>query len=165
MTGFIFNRIGSLFWLTLGLWFDRKGLNAVAESCYRNTVAAGGRQAADAAFRLSQILLLDKRAEDAVLLCETALASFDRHPQLWCALGAGRRHLARMDAAGDAYRKAIELDPAYAQAWSNLGEWHLARSEPAQGLDCTEHALRLEPSLIEALNNQVAALYELARFG
>jgi len=167
MTGFAFisNRIGSLFWLSLGRWFDKKGLNAVAESCYRNTVAAGGRQAADAAFRLSQILLLDKRAEDAVILCETALGSFEHHPQLWCALGAGRRHLARMDAAGDAYRKAIELDPAYAQAWSNLGEWHLARSEPAEGLVCIERALRLDPGLVEALNNQVAALYELARFG
>jgi predicted O-linked N-acetylglucosamine transferase (SPINDLY family) len=157
-------RIGGLFWLGLGRWFEHKGMGAMAESCYRNVAVDGGRQAADAAFRLSQLLLAGDRNREAAAACEQALRAYPKHAQLWCALGAAKRRLAQMDAAGDAYRKAVALDPAYAQAWSNLGEWHLVKGDMAEALAACEQALTAEPRLLQALNNRVAALYELGRF-
>ena len=137
---------------------------STAESCYRNVAANGGKQGADAAFRLSQLFLANGRNHEAMTLCEQALSECPKHAQLWCALGAARRRLAQMDAAGDAYQKAILLDPAYAQAWCNQGEWHLTKGQLAEALTKFERALSLEPRLLQALNNRVAVLYELGRF-
>ena len=119
---------GGRFWLLLGSWFEHKGLGSAAQSCYRNAVAIGGN-AADAAFRLSQQYLADGENEKTVSLCEEVLARFPRHARLWCALGAARRRLARVDEAGSAYSRAIEIDDRYAQAWCNLGEWLMVKGE------------------------------------
>jgi protein O-GlcNAc transferase len=72
--------------------------------------------------------------------------------------------MAKMKSAKGAYEKAIRLDPQYAQAWCNLGEWYLVREAPETAFEHFEKALLLEPELLEALNNRVAALYELGRF-
>jgi len=157
-------RAADLFWHYLGHWFERKGLAGAAESCFGNISKNDGRYAADAAFRLSQLYLASERNREAIDTCEIALEKFPRHARLWCALGAGRRRLALIDGAGDAYRQAVQFDPNYAQAWTNLGEWYLVKGEPAEALAKFERALQIEPTLVEALNNRVAALYELARF-
>ncbi|MDR3482814.1 MAG: tetratricopeptide repeat protein [Burkholderiaceae bacterium] len=164
MTTFIPARVGGLFWLCLGRWMERKGMSAVAESCYRNVGAKGGKPVADAAFRLSQMLLASDRNREAVAVCEQALASYSKHAQLWCALGAGRRRLAQIDDAAEAYRQAIALEPSYAQAWNNLGEWHLVKGRLEEALATFDKALGFEPNLMQALNNRVAVLYELGRF-
>lgn len=70
-----------------------------------------------------------------------------------------------MDAARESYEKSISIAPRYAQAWCNLGEWWLVTGDLPVALDCFERALNYEPDLIEAMNNRIAVLYELGRFG
>lgn len=152
-------------WLYFGRWLDKKGMAALAESCYRNGGATAGKSGAEAAFHLSQILLVSGRDDEAVTVCEQALRVDPRHARLWCALGAARRRLLELDAARDAYEKAVALDQGYAQAWNNLGEWHLIKGDASAALDKFEQALKFEPSLLQAMNNRAAALYELGHFG
>lgn len=159
----LFGRFAATWWLYAGHWFARKGMDALAESCYRQGAAYDGKTAAEAGFRLSQQLLDKGLYQKAVSACEQALIHDPRHAKAWCALGAAQRHLAQMDAARAAYEQAIALDKGYAQAWCNLGEWHLTRGDAAAALENFDQALKLERGLLEALNNRVAALYELGR--
>lgn len=163
MSNSVTNKVAVAFWLALGRWFERKGLQGVAASCYRN-MPGDLESGAEARFRLSQIYLSEKRDREAAELCEAALQAYPKHARLWCALGAARRRLMQMDEAGEAYREAVAIDPNYAQAWCNLGEWHLQKSKLAEALENFDRALKLEPRLVQALNNRAAALYELARF-
>ncbi len=156
--------LGTSLWIYLGRWLDRKGLASIAESCYRNCVAAGGNRSAEAAFRLSQLLLAADRNREALAICERALRSHPDYAKLWCAMGASQRRLAQMDGAREAYEKAIALDSNYAQAWSNLGEWLLVKGDFSEALLKVEQALKIEPRLLQALNNRVVLLYELGQF-
>lgn len=79
-------------------------------------------------------------------------------------LGAARRHLGEMAEARSAYEEALALDRNYAEAHCNLGEWCLARGLAQQSLTHFDRALECKPGLTEAINNRVAALYELGRF-
>jgi predicted O-linked N-acetylglucosamine transferase (SPINDLY family) len=160
----IYSSISSPLWLAFGHWLDRKGLPALAETCYRNAASANSKSGATAVFELSQVLLKKNANEDAARLCETALRANPGAAKLWCALGVAQRRMAKMEAAHDSYSRAVELDPKYAQAWNNLGEWHLVKGEAGEALIKFDEALRLEPKLLQALNNRVAALYELCRF-
>ncbi|MFA7241828.1 MAG: tetratricopeptide repeat protein [Sulfuricellaceae bacterium] len=155
---------GALFWLQFGTWLEKNGNSALAETCYRNATATDGSSGTEAAFHLAKRLLDRDRNLEASDICEKALRKDPRHAKLWCSLGAARRRLALMASAKTAYEKALECDSAYPQAWCNLGEWHLASGYPEKALENFEFALKLEKGLLEALNNRVAALYELGRF-
>lgn len=160
----LFGRVVGPIWLYLGRWLDGKGMASLAESCFRSAGASSGKFSSEAGFRLSQLLLASNRNDDAIEVCERALEVDPRHAKLWCALGAAKRRLARMEEAREAYEKAIALAPSYAQAWTNLGEWLLVKGEFEAALEKFEQALKIEPRLLQALNNRVAALYELGRF-
>jgi len=160
----VFGRFAAFWWLYAGHWFARKGMAALAETCYWHGASHDGKTAAEAGFRLSQQLLDKGLYQQAVSSCEQALIHDPRHARAWCALGAAQRHLAQMDAARAAYEQAIALDSGYAQAWCNLGEWKLVKGDAAAALENFDQALKLEHGLLEALNNRVAALYELGRF-
>jgi len=160
----VIESLAGSWWLHAGQWFERKDMDALAETCYRHGATRNGRAAAEPGFRLGQKLLARGLNEEAVTACKHALINDPRHARAWCALGAGQRRLAQMDAAREAYEKAIALDPDYSQAWCNLGEWHLALGKPGLALEHFDRALELESGLLEAMNNRVAALYELGRF-
>lgn len=156
--------LGAFLWLHLGRWLERKNLDSLAASCFRNGTAGSGRMAAEAGFRLGKQLLAQDRNREAVAACRQALGHDPSYARAWCTLGAAQRRLAEMEAAREAYDKALSADPGYAQAWSNLGEWQLVKGEAASALASIEQALKFAPHLLEALNNRVAALYELGRF-
>lgn len=158
------SRFKPAIWLFFGRWLERKGLNALARSCYRNGMSEQGRHGADAAVRLSQLLLAEGRNKDAARHCQQAVRIFPANARLWCALGAANRRLAKMDEARQAYEKALGLDADYAQAWNNLGEWWLVRGDHVEALRHFERALQIEPYLLQAINNRIALLYELGKF-
>jgi Flp pilus assembly protein TadD len=51
------------------------------------------------------------------------------------------------------YRKAIALDPAFKEAWMNLGLVVMAQGRFDEALTCQREALRLDPESPDALNN------------
>lgn len=159
----VLSRFAATWWLYAGHWFARKGMETLAATCYRHGANRDGKSAAEAGFHLSQQFLAKGLYQKAVRACEQALIRDPRYAKAWCALGAAQRHLAQMEAARASYEKAIALDKGYAQAWCNLGEWHLTKGDAAAALEDFDQALKLECGLLEALNNRVAALYELGR--
>lgn len=67
----------------------------------------------------------------------------------------GQIHLEanRIDQAEKYIRKALAIDPEYADAWSDLGGVFDARKNVAEALNCYEKALSLKPDLPYALMN------------
>ena len=151
-------------WLGLGSWLESRDMAGLAATCFRNAAATTGRTGAEAGFRLGRRLLAEDRNREAAEAYEEAVRRNPAHARAWCGLGAARRRLAEMDTARDSYEEALRLDPDYAEAWCNLGEWRFVKGDAAGALECLERALRQAPDLLEALNNRVAALYELRRY-
>ncbi|TFW10292.1 tetratricopeptide repeat protein [Oxalobacteraceae bacterium OM1] len=151
-------------WYRFGRWLERKGMTSLAEASYRNSTSGNGSASVDAALRLGQILMSNSRHREAVAHYRMVLKDVPDNPRLWCALGAAHRHLADMEEARGAYKKALDLDGDYAAAWNNLGEWWLVKGAFSEALDKFERALKIEPDLLQALNNRVALLYELGNF-
>lgn len=60
------------------------------------------------------------------------------------------------------FRKATELDPGFAIAWSNLGLSLLEKiGHIAEGMDCLEKALQLDPLLVAASSARALGLQRL----
>lgn len=64
----------------------------------------------------------------------------------------------RLSEAIEAYRRAIEIDPDYAEAFSNLGTALRDSGEIEGAIEVYERALKLKPGLAEAWNNLAIAL-------
>jgi tetratricopeptide (TPR) repeat protein len=63
----------------------------------------------------------------------------------------------KLDEAEQYIRKALDMNPAYADAWSELGSVFEARKDLAQALVCYEKALALQPGLTYAQVNAAHA--------
>jgi len=61
----------------------------------------------------------------------------------------------RLQAAEQAFDRALELEPSNVDAWIGLGELMLARGEKRRAVECAQHALRLAPD--EPRARQLAA--------
>jgi predicted O-linked N-acetylglucosamine transferase (SPINDLY family) len=95
---------------------------------------------------------------------QAALKIFPLDATLWCTCGAAHRHAMEFDDALNAYERAVQLNPRYLQALSNLGEWQLARGSAEKALEHLDAALSIDSEFFEARVNRVAALFELGRF-
>ncbi len=70
---------------------------------------------------------------------------------------------ARGAEAADAYRRAIEADPEFADAHCNLGTIHYNRNRRAAARECFERALGIDPRHVEAHFNLANLLEEEGR--
>lgn len=66
--------------------------------------------------------------------------------------------------AENAYRKALELDPTLACAWTNLGALLLVENDHEQALECFTRAMQIDPSQPEAPYNVGFVLLERREF-
>ncbi|MFN9972404.1 MAG: tetratricopeptide repeat protein, partial [Phycisphaerae bacterium] len=71
--------------------------------------------------------------------------------------------LDRAAEAAEAALGVIRLNPAHAEAWSNLGGAQLLLEQAAAALESLDHALQLRPDLPRALCNRAKALAKLGR--
>jgi tetratricopeptide (TPR) repeat protein len=94
----------------------------------------------------------DGRKEDArrAYLSAVAAAKGD-YPEAFLNLGLLEKGLGNLDAARDAYRKAIARRPAYAAAWLNLGKLEESARRPAEAEAAWRRALALDPKYAPAL--------------
>src|SRR5204863_4882179 len=56
----------------------------------------------------------------------------------------------QLQAAVPSYRRAIDLNPAYAEAWDNLGCVLVALGQPVEALACHDRALQVRPDYDKA---------------
>jgi protein O-GlcNAc transferase len=103
------------------------------------------------------------RLDDAEALYRTVLAAQPAHFGALHLTGLIHYQRGRFVAATEWIGRAIAVDPAVPDAYSNLALALLELRQPAQALEKTEHALRLRPDSPEFLNNRGNALQSLNR--
>ena len=59
--------------------------------------------------------------------------------------------LGHSEAAEAHYRRSLELESSYPQAWKNLGSLLIKRGRTEEGMTCVNRALEIKPDLLEGL--------------
>ena len=83
---------------------------------------------------------------------------------LWNILGAANLGLGKLPEAEVGFRKAVELNPSYAQGFNNLGITLKDQGNLEDAIEAYEHALKLKPSYAEAHINMGNALKNQRKF-
>ncbi|HYG33180.1 MAG TPA: tetratricopeptide repeat protein [Clostridia bacterium] len=78
-------------------------------------------------------------------------------------LGWSLDHQGKVEEAMAYYRKALEWQPNYDEAWNNLGCALASQKRFAEAIPCFEAALQLKPSDLDPRRNLAAALVELGK--
>jgi tetratricopeptide (TPR) repeat protein len=99
----------------------------------------------EAAARLGRLAWEDGDAAGAVALLERAVAA-DAPAAVWFNLGLARQDLRNPGAAADAYRKALEIKPDYAEAALNLGVALQEAGDIDDAMRAYAQAYRLRPA-------------------
>jgi tetratricopeptide (TPR) repeat protein len=94
---------------------------------------------------------------------QRALQTQTLDPAIWNALGYTEFQLKNLDDAVAACRRALELNPDYAEAFSNLSMVLLAQGKLAEAAEAGISAVRLKPDLADAHAALAAALLRLNR--
>ncbi len=150
-------------WLWLGQWAAVKGLDPISDFCLRTAAEGGGNASAEAMVSLGKKLIKEERHKEARNIMERAVRAAPRNSRAWSLLGVACRRLTDMPAAREAYQKALDIDPDYLDARTNLGEWYLVSGDISAALQCFDAVLRIKPLHLEATNNRTAALIEAGR--
>ncbi|MBI2752897.1 MAG: tetratricopeptide repeat protein [Betaproteobacteria bacterium] len=150
----------ALFWCLLGRWLDSKGLDGVAETCYRFAGNEGGKNGSEALLRLGKKLTANGALQEALKAYQESVRSDPTNANAWCALGAAYRHSTQLQESRRCYDRALEIDPSNLHALTNIGELHLAKGDPGAALGYFERVLDEAPMFYEALGNRIAALIE-----
>jgi TolB-like protein len=101
----------------------------------------------------STMLSAQGRVEDALRYAEHAARLDPLSAVLQINVGGARETAGQFDAALDAFRKAVDIDPAMANARFNLGSLYaFGFGRIDQGLPWIEQAVRLDPSSIRFRN-------------
>ena len=104
---------------------------------------------------------LSSAVEKAQLLVLDFPSSF----VLWNILGAANNGLGRLEEAEASFRKAVEANPNYADAFNNLGVTLKEQGKLEDAIDVYRRALKIKPDYAEAYNNMGDALKEQGKLG
>lgn len=107
---------------------------------------------------------LQGRLSDAETMLQRLATRFPKTPIVWFNLGNVLRDLQQPDGAIDAYRKALELDPAFVDALNNLGSVLHSKLRFAEAEAAYRRCIALEPDHMLARYNLASAVMDLGRF-
>ncbi|WP_054109065.1 tetratricopeptide repeat protein [Novosphingobium sp. AAP83] len=96
----------------------------------------------------------DQLIEQADLL----VVEYPTSPLLWNILAAGRQALGQLAEAISAYQRAIELQPAYADAYNNMGNALKDQGKLDAAISAYRRALEIKPAYADAYYNMGNAL-------
>jgi tetratricopeptide (TPR) repeat protein len=124
------------------------GRLAAARQTYEAVLAQGDDAVAE--HYLGVLDMQERRPLDGERRIRAALAKRHDVPDFFNNLGLCLRAQGRLDEAVAEYRKALDLHPAYAPAWSNLGLDLHRLGQLDASLDAFDRALALDPELMQA---------------
>jgi protein O-GlcNAc transferase len=128
-----------------------------AERFYRQILAADPHHA-DSLHLLGVVAYQVRRHDLAVELIGNAIAINSKEPVYHSNLGNAFRDQGKLEQAVACYRRALGLNPAYAEALCNLGNALKDQGKLAEAMSCYRRALVLKPGLAEIHNNLGNAL-------
>lgn len=142
-----------------------EGLAALAPRRQAPNVSANA--AAPPAERFNAILALyqQRRFNEAAREAEALAARHPRHLALYGIMGASYAGLGEHEKAANACRKALEIEPGFAEMHSNLGNALKDLSRFDEAIAAYVRALELKPALAETHNNLGIVLKHRRRFG
>ncbi|OOZ41579.1 hypothetical protein BOW53_03460 [Solemya pervernicosa gill symbiont] len=114
--------------------------------------------ATDAQHGLGTIALQRGDLERAIELLESATSAPQENAQHLKDLGNAYASAGKGEAAENAFRTAINVDPDFFAAHANLGNSLLARGEPEQAITCYQTAISLRPEIPQLHDNLGTAL-------
>ncbi len=112
----------------------------------------------------ARILRRVGQSDVAVKLYETILSHVPDSAPAHAGLGACHGLARRYTQALPALRRAVELDPAYFEAWSFLGEALVEQGKTAEAIDCFERSLAIRPFNDVAISKYLFHIAFDARF-
>ena len=135
---------------------------ARAERHYQAALRADGNNV-EILYELSMVNAHLGRFDGALALADRALAGNAGIAQLHFHRAELLGALRRPDAAVEAYRQALAIDPDHLHALNNLADSLNSMGRAAEALPLLERALALKPDYAPALNNRANALQALGR--
>ena len=103
--------------------------------------------------RLSYVLGLENRNEEALLASEQALLSDPKFVQAYEARGLALLGLNRINPAIKSLKRALEYNEISASAHTNLGLAYRAKGETKGAIDCFKKAISIDENNTQAYNN------------
>jgi tetratricopeptide (TPR) repeat protein len=139
----------------IGQWLSRAGPRAWTAAGVAATaiVLAMSARAID---RLD-----DYRSE--LRLWEVAARIYPNDPAILVALGDHQFKAGQHELARQSFERALELDPAYARAWLDLGIYHEATGRPEKAIEHYRKALELRPGHVPTMLSIGNALVAMNR--
>jgi tetratricopeptide (TPR) repeat protein len=128
---------------------DQAGLNAQARAAWR-AILDVVPQHQEAAARLGRLAWEAKDFAGAASLLERATAS-EAPASVWFDLGLARQDLRDFRGATDAYRRAVEIKPDFAEAALNLGIVLQESGDPDAAMQAYAKAYRLRPEMFGSI--------------
>ena len=125
---------------------------------FEDEAAARRAPPASAEVTEAESLIAQGRADDAVPLLERAIAANARDVRAHLDLGLAHELREDLEAAERAYRGAIEIDPAFAEALNNLGALLRDTERGEEGIAMLRRAIEARPGFASAHLNLALAL-------
>jgi Tfp pilus assembly protein PilF/2-polyprenyl-3-methyl-5-hydroxy-6-metoxy-1,4-benzoquinol methylase len=105
-------------------------------------------------------LFTQKRYKQTLSESSQMLKKFPNSIILFNIIGASNAALMQFDAAIESYKKALEIQPDYADANNNMGIAFNEMGDSIEAIDCFKNALKINPNHPDAYNNMGIALNE-----
>lgn len=138
--------------LAIGLRHHQEGRLQPAEQIYRRILAVEPEHP-DALHLLGVLALQTGRPELAAQQIERAIQRKGTEPAFYNNLGEAYRALQRLPEALACYRRAVTLDPGFAEAYNGLGVALNEQGQWTEAVASYRRALELRPDYAEAHNN------------
>ncbi len=147
-------------WMELGAVMETQDRPKEAFAIYDQIVRKDPMDALIIAYRGVMRLWLEDPA-GALRDADAAIAIDPKMAYAQIARGRALAALTRDEDAAAAYRKAAELEPAYADAWLKLAQTRRRQGKQADGLAAVEEGLKSSPKDGDLLFNRALLLSEL----
>lgn len=147
-------------WMELGSVMETQDRPKEAFEIYDLIVRKDPKDALIVAYRGVMRLWLEDPA-GALRDADTAIAIAPKLAYAQIARGRALAALKRDEDAASAYRKAAELEPAYADAWLKLAQTRRRQGKPTEGLAAVEEGLKSSPKNDDLLFHRALLLSEL----
>ena len=121
-----------------------------AEGCYRQALAFDPYHAG-AVHYLGVIALVRKNFVEALNHFESSISLCDDKAFFYNHYGIALKDVNRSEDAEKAFVKATQLDPHYADAWSNLGKLHLDHARYGKAAKAIHKAIQITPHHPDAI--------------